>query len=183
MSFASVLNSYCDSLDCTNAVIAHRCGISASALSRYRSGDRVPTNSDTVGRIAGGIAELSRAQNPDEALSREGVYAALEAARKGLVISGETFGDRVNRVMEALDLKNADVARVTGIDPSFLSRIRSGKRAPSNHEALADVIAHSAARQLLAKGGVDQLVAVIPSAGKLSRCEGGGRLRPRDAVD
>ena len=162
MSFASVLNSYCDSLDCTNAVIAHRCGISASALSRYRSGDRVPTNSDTVGRIAGGIAELSRAQNPDEALSREGVYAALEAARKGLVISGETFGDRVNRLMEALGMRNAETARQSGIDPSYLSRIRSGQRTPLNREGLADMIAHAAARRCLANGAIGRLVAIMP---------------------
>ena len=165
MSFASVLNSYCDSLDCTNAVIAHRCGISASALSRYRSGDRVPTNSDTVDRIAGGIAELSRVQNPDEALSREGVYAALEAARKGLVISGETFGDRVNRLMEALGMRNAETARQSGIDPSYLSRIRSGQRAPINRAGLAEAIARVAARRALDEGVIDRLIAVVPLAG------------------
>ena len=166
MSFSSVLNSYCDALGCTNTVIAQRCGISVSSLSRYRSGDRVPTNSEIVEKIAEGVAGLSSSQGGGESLSQEEIYLALEAARKGLRVSGDAFGDRVNRIMEALDLKNADVARVTGIDPSFLSRIRSGKRAPSNHEALADVIARLAARRLLSEGGVDQLIAAIPSAAK-----------------
>ena len=166
MSFSSVLNSYCDALGCTNTVIAQRCGISVSSLSRYRSGDRVPTNSEIVEKIAEGVAGLSSSQGGGESLSQEEIYLALEAARKGLRVSGDAFGDRVNRIMGALDLKNADVARVTGIDPSFLSRIRSGKRAPSNHEALADVIARLAARRLLSEGGVDQLIAAIPSAAK-----------------
>lgn len=166
MSFSSVLNSYCDALGCTNTVIARHCGIAVSSLSRYRSGDRVPTSSETIERIASGISALSLQQGHGSSLTHEEVYLALEAARKGLRVSGETFGDRVNRVMEALGLKNADVARVTGMDPSFLSRVRSGKRSPNNREGLADVIARIATRQLLSEGGVDQLVALIPSAAK-----------------
>lgn len=162
MPFASVLNSYCDALNCTNAVIASHCGISASALSRYRSGDRVPTSSETVDKLARGIASLSR----DGALSQEEVSASLEAARKGLYVGGDAFGDRVDRLMKTLGIRNADIARISSIDPSHLSRIRNGQRSPVDREGLADVIARASANRLLNEGRIDRLIAMVPSAAK-----------------
>lgn len=161
MSFASVLESYCTSLNCTNVEIAQQCGISASSLSRYRNGSRVPTSRDAVENLARGIAELSSNPASDGVLAQAEVAVALDAARKGLRIVGMSFGERLNKLMSTLGLHNADIARIAKVDPSYISRIRSGDRTPTDPESLARVCANLAAHRCLYDGALEQVSSLV----------------------
>lgn len=168
MSFASVLNSYCSALNCTNAAIAERCGISPSALSRYRNGGRIPSHSDVATQLARGIVELSKDEGSDKELSYDEVAEALESARKGRRVAGESFGDRVDQLMIALNIRNVDIARATKIDPSYLSRIRNGQRNPVDRKRLAEIFARAAAFKCVYANALDQIVELVPTAGEIA---------------
>lgn len=60
MSFNELLDYYMNSLNVSPSVFARKCGISQSALSRYRSGKRVPSeNSDIIKKLAQGVETIS----------------------------------------------------------------------------------------------------------------------------
>lgn len=147
MSFASVLDSYCSSLNCTNARIAKQCGISAPSLSRYRNGSRLPANnSRIISDLARGIATLSKRDEADQVFKQSEIAISLEAARKGLHIVGMSFSERLDKLMTTFGIRNTELASIAKIDPSYLSRIRSGQRMPIDRESLAQpcagIVAH-----------------------------------------
>ncbi|MBP3335801.1 MAG: hypothetical protein J6L61_06665 [Ruminiclostridium sp.] len=60
MKFCNVLNSYIEELHCLAKDIEKYSGISASTLSRYRSGERIPDkNSDNYKNICRAIEHIA----------------------------------------------------------------------------------------------------------------------------
>lgn len=56
MKFCEILNEYIERLCCTAKDLSEKSGISAAALSRYRSGERLPdTDSDTAKKLCTAI--------------------------------------------------------------------------------------------------------------------------------
>ena len=165
MSFASVLDSYCNATGCTNKEIAERCGLSPSTLSRYRNGERAPEiDSEVISRIAAGIAELSRERGSDGAWRKDIVHSALESSLPGPKLLGMTYGARVNAIMTLLTMRNSEVAAVLGVSPSYVSRIRNDQRAPSGNRLLAEKFALAATQRSIDLGKQDQLAELIDSA-------------------
>ncbi|HAM15853.1 MAG TPA: hypothetical protein DCP91_08365 [Eggerthellaceae bacterium] len=159
MSFADVLNSYCTSLNCTNAALAEQCGISASALSRYRNGSRIPKSTETVRQLARGIVSLSQGLPEVPLLSIDDVETALETAQKGPQLVGMSFGDRLNLLMNKLGISNVYMARLAKVDPSYLSRIRSGQRVPADRDSIAILCARVASYWSI----LNDKVAILPT--------------------
>lgn len=164
MSFASVLDSYCNATGCTNKEIAEKCGLSPSVLSRYRNGDRAPEiDSSVIKRLAVGIAELSRERRADSAWRQDIVHSALESALPGTRPLGLSYGARVSAVMTLLKMRNSEVAAIMGVSPSYISRIRNDQRAPSGKRELAEKFAWAAARRSAELGRETKLVELINS--------------------
>ena len=60
MEFGQLLDNYITDTRCTAKELANATGISASVISRYRTGERIPAlESDIVKRLADGISKLS----------------------------------------------------------------------------------------------------------------------------
>ena len=60
MKFCDVLNNYIEELNCLAKDIEKLSGISASTLSRYRSGERVPDkSSDNYKKLCRAIEEIA----------------------------------------------------------------------------------------------------------------------------
>lgn len=150
MTFASTLNDFCSSLPFTGKEIAAACHISASALSRYRKGERIPhTNSDTISNLALGIESLYAqvdAENPPSATEIEDMLLTSigEERHRGLAIC-----EKIDKLMTALSLRNSEIARDLSIDPSFISRIRSKQRIPAKPNEFSKRFARSAAKRCL----------------------------------
>ena len=158
MSFATTLDAYCIALDCTGKAIAAQCGLSASTLSRYLSGERVPNaDSENIDKLANGLAALSRKSSASEPLEAADIRAALEAEIVGTQMIGMDFHMRLDALMDLAGLCNSDVAEVTGVDPSYVSRIRRGQRTPSNLPSFASKSAHVAADKCIEQGMLDAL--------------------------
>ena len=132
-SFAARLNDYCIRIGCTSKALADASEVSASAVSRYRSGGRVPhADGEVLHKLAAGIALLARQQNFlegfDEVEVREHLAEGISMQRPNV----ESFRLRLNDLMQSLGVTNVELARYAHVDPSFLSRIRNGQRAPTN---------------------------------------------------
>ena len=76
MSFANVLNLYLDKTKCTAKELSAASGISASALSRYRSGKRIP-EPEQIEKLICGFVQLASENTPelDEAIIRDAFSA------------------------------------------------------------------------------------------------------------
>ena len=135
MSFVSTLNEYCNLLGCSSKDLAERSGISPSTLSRYRSGRRTPSyDGESVHRLAQGIVSIARERNVEEIKSEEQVIQELLA---GLSHSSTSFSRRLDALMRRLQISNVEMARQVAVDPSYLSRIRNGRRSPADPQGLA----------------------------------------------
>ena len=162
MSFATALDSYCKMLDCTGKVVAAQCGLSPSTLSRYLSGNRVPNaNSENIDKLADGLAALSRKSGMSEPLDAVQVRTALAAEIVGTQMVGMDFHMRLDTLMDLIGVRNADIAEVTGTDPSYVSRIRRGQRTPSNLPSFAASSAHVAAHFCIERNMLEDLGGLV----------------------
>ena len=144
MSFASALNQYCGMLGSTNRELADRCGISTSALSRYRSGDRAPeAGSATVRKLAEGIASLAREKDIVSMSNANELVRTFDlnlAAPSDHVIG---FGQRLDALLEAAGISNGEAAFLLAVDPSYVSRVRNGSRTPADIAEFTQRVAHA----------------------------------------
>lgn len=132
MSFSQLLHQYFRALDCTAAELAAASELSKSMISRYLSGDRLPSvQGKSLQRLAHGIAVLSR-RTPGERFEEEEVYRQLYLALSGIEIDYEIFVDNLNLLVTTLELSNSELARALNFDPSYISRILAGQRRPGD---------------------------------------------------
>lgn len=152
MSFVSTLNEYCTLLDCSSKELAERSGVSPSTLSRYRSGRRTPSyDGESVHKLAHGIVSIARDKGLENVGSEEEISRELLA---GLDHSSESFSRRLDALMRTLQISNVEMARQVAVDPSYLSRIRNGRRSPADPQGLARrcaefIVNHRQDRELL----------------------------------
>lgn len=152
MSFVSTLNEYCNLLDCSSKDLAERSGVSPSTLSRYRSGRRTPAyDGESVRKLAAGIVSIAQEQGVSEVGDLEQVTSEL---LNGLNHGSDFFSRRLDALMRTLEISNVEMARHASVDPSYLSRIRNGRRSPADPRGLAQrcaeyVVAKSQDRELL----------------------------------
>lgn len=169
MSFATVLDAYCRALDATNREIAERCNVSPSALSRYRAGERTPeAGGEVISDLATGIAELSREQGIEDASQPDSVLSALEVALTGSRMVGMSYSKRLDALMTLLDIRNADLARSINVDPSYLSRIRSGQRSPADQRTFTENCARFTARWCFDHNDLDRLRELVSSVDEVA---------------
>ena len=162
MAFSSVLNEYCDLLHCSNTVIAQRCGMSMSSLSRYRHGKRTPSDDSTVIRqLARGISELAREQGVVEASSQDEIDRALRASLSVAQPLGLGFSARLDSLMKLLGMRNSDIALPLHLDSSYISRIRRAERTPNNRERIARAAAITAAKICMENDVLDKVLGLI----------------------
>ena len=141
MELGTILNDYLHRLGCTAKALADAAGVSAIQISRWRNGSRRPT-AEMLGRLAAGIARLSGGTLSESAVLRE-LIETLPAPKR----PGGGLGQRLDLLLDALKVHTSDVSRVLNFDPSYLSRIRSGKRNPTNNEPIIEGVSRYLARR------------------------------------
>ena len=118
------LDAECRRLGVSSRALAAEAGISESTLSRYRTGLRTP-GEKTIDALASALAALSGgAEASDEVTAH--LRAPLERRRQDDV----ALCRRMDALMAEAGLTSSDLARVARVDPSYISRIRSGVRVP-----------------------------------------------------
>lgn len=149
------LNRIFDTLELTNISVAKQGGPDASLISRYRKGTRKPPeNGQQLKKLALGIVCMAREKNQvnklytlcdisSEATIEEGIECLYHAMKQALPISRRQekkqapekklydFSERLDFLMQALDVSNIVLARALHVDASLVSRFRTGMRIPS----------------------------------------------------
>ena len=161
MEFGSILNRYLKEFGCTAKALADAAGVSAIQISRWRKGTRRPS-AEMLPRLAAGIVQLSGGKLREEDVLRElsDAMPVRQRARSGL-------GSRLDLLLDTLKVHTSEVSRILNFDPSYLSRIRSGKRNPANTEPIIDGVSRYIARRCTSpseRAAVAELIGVDPRA-------------------
>ncbi len=157
MNFKEQLNDYIQQLECNAKDLADASGLSASVISRYRTGNRTPDiNTSTLDQLVMGIVSLAEQKGLD-ALTKPTVSEALNQSLKQQLFPYETFQHNFNELLTVLDVNVASLSHHLAYDASYISRIRNGQRRPTHPENFAEniakyVVCHSsvADREILA---------------------------------
>ena len=138
--FAKKLNEYCKILQCSGKALSESSGLSAAVISRYRRGERVPAwGSEQMNSLAAGIAKLAQ-ENNVTGITVESVLASFQTVLTDHEESFRQLAANLNQLISVLGLNVTKMARFMNYDASYLSRIRTGQRRPSNKEAFVDGI-------------------------------------------
>ena len=131
MGFSDVLKLYLNKMKCTAKELSAASGISASALSGYRSGKRIP-EPEQIEKLICGFVRLAGENAPelDEATIRD----AFSAYSRKPKLDYQTVMKNLNAAIDALDISVSGLSRALRFDSSYLSRIRTGQRKPANLE-------------------------------------------------
>ena len=184
MRFADVIKLYLDKTNCTAKELSAASGISASALSRYRSGKRIPEQ-EQIEKLICGFVQLASENAPElnEAVIRNAFSAYTEKPK----LDYQTIIKNLNAAIEALDISVSGLSRALSFDSSYLSRIRTGQRKPADLDkfiieaagyiartnspsAIAELIGHPA----------EELIPVGRCASKLCSWLSSGTISQRD---
>lgn len=162
MELKDKLNLLFEELDCTNADISKRAGIHPSGISRFRTGERIPTpkSSQLLG-ICEGITQYANETNTTEKLS-ELCSAEKESSTENIAAQlflwlfegsltyparrprqeehfldespGKFFSDKLNLAMNKLNISNSRMAYAIHVSASVISRLRNRVRFPTSDE-------------------------------------------------
>ena len=136
MTFSEQLNKYIQNLGCSSQEIAKASGLSASVISRYRNGDRTPSlRSTQLKQLSQGLSDISNSSIP-----QEDIYNTLATCLNDISIDYEQLSKNFNQLVSVLNISVADLSRSIGYDPSFLSKIRTGNRAPSKPKDFVEAV-------------------------------------------
>lgn len=163
MKFSEKLNGYIRRLSCTAKELSEASQLSSAAISRLRSGSRLPDGKD-LERLVGGILAVA-ARKGVRGLSAEEVRSDLSEASDLFLLDAELFRGNLNRLLETLSVSVSDLARALNYDTSYLSRVRSGQRTPADLRGFSAEVAKYAAGRFTGEPQrltVAQLIGVSP---------------------
>ena len=139
MTFQELLNRYIEEIPCTAKELARNSGISETIISRYRKGERIPSSdSEYLKRLASGIAltgiQKGRNEMDAETILRH-FQAALPQEEKSLF-----YYKKFDLLLRELEVNVSQMAVALHYDSSYISKLRAGKRSPSDPGAFAEKI-------------------------------------------
>ena len=138
MTFSEQLNAYISELNCTAKELTDVSGLSASVLSRYRTGSRVPTtDSEQFIQLVQGIATIANERGYSE-FTVEKIKKTLEDCLQDATFPYELFQINFDTLLTSLSINVADLSHFLNFDSSYISRIRNGQRRPSNPQDFAE---------------------------------------------
>lgn len=132
MTFSEQLNEYISKLNCTAKELTDVSGLSASVLSRYRAGSRVPTaGSDQFIKLVQGIVSIANKKGYSD-FTVEEITKTLEDCLQERAFPYEIFRINFDTLLTTLSINVADLSHFLNFDSSYISRIRNGQRKPAN---------------------------------------------------
>ena len=145
MDFKKILDDYMKLLNCTAKDLSENSGLSATTISRYRSGERIPEGgTENFARLINGIVSIAnREKIPD--ISVQSVSDAFSPYIKNSIDIAH-LQKNFHTLLTALSINISDLARFLNFDPSYISRIRNGQRQPANPAEFAQKISVFVAR-------------------------------------
>ena len=139
MKFCDVLNNYIEELNCLAKDIEKHSGISASTLSRYRSGERIPDrSSDNYRKLCRAIEEIAASKGIEYTDIDQKFAECFESTSSP---DCNVLRENFNTLITALDISIGKLCKSLNYDTSTVFRIRNGTRQPSDPTGFAKATA------------------------------------------
>lgn len=159
MTFQEQLNLYIEELSCSGRELAKNSGISETILSRYRKGERLPgADSDYLKKLAAGIALT--AEQKGKKKDQESVLEVLLAALKQEEKSEIFYYQKFDILLRELEINVSKMASALHYDSSYISKIRTGKRTPSDVRGFAENVCGYIVRNFSGQEELNKIVAL-----------------------
>ena len=140
MTFQDSFNKYIDRLDCSIKDLADASGLSASTISRYKTGERKPfADSAQLQSLVNGIVQIAIDKNIPDIKEKE-VYFELKKALTDQTDQYDAFSKNFATISDSIKINMKELATAINFDLSYLYRIRSGQRHPNDLDAFADLL-------------------------------------------
>lgn len=140
MNFQECLNNYIIQIRCNGKELARNSKISETVISRYRKGERAPSaDSEYLKKLSDGIIKTAaekgiRDFKADKVLQT--LRESLEDNRDEPVFNSQ----KLDILLRELDINISRIAAFLHYDPSYLSKIRTGKRNPAHQQQFIEKI-------------------------------------------
>lgn len=140
MNFQECLNNYIIQIRCNGKELARNSEISETVISRYRKGERTPyADSEYLKKLSDGIIKTAaekgiRDFKADKVLQT--LRESLEDDRDEPVFNGQ----KLDILLRKLDINISRLAAFLHYDPSYLSKIRTGKRNPAHQQQFVEKV-------------------------------------------
>lgn len=140
MNFQECLNNYIIQIRCNGKELARNSEISETVISRYRKGERTPyADSEYLKKLSDGIIKTAaekgiRDFKADKVLQT--LRESLEDDRDEPVFNGQ----KLDILLRELDINIFRLAAFLHYDPSYLSKIRTGKRNPAHQQQFVEKV-------------------------------------------
>ena len=134
MTFSNILNKYMQDIGCSSKELANASSLSQSIISRYKNGERIPTN-DNLKKISDGLQKIS-----NKKLNSNDILKEFNKIINKNDIDFETVRNNLNTLINTLNINASELSKYLNFDASYLSKIRSGNRIPSNKKEFINTI-------------------------------------------
>lgn len=115
-------------------------GLSPAAISRYINGERIPNyNSKEYNNLLNGLILIAKKKKKNVKNIKEDFIASYG----NNIVDFNIVRENLNNLIKLLNLNISKLANKTGFDSSYISKICSGNRTPSNKEEFVELIAKS----------------------------------------
>ena len=130
MMFHEELRKSLDEMNCTQKELAEAGNLPASTVNRYVSERITEQGSEQLEKILDGLQILSN-RKKYIGFSRENFYKVLEKQLEITSFDYERFRKNLNMLIDTLEIKVSKMTKALYYEPSYIQRIRKGRRRPS----------------------------------------------------
>ena len=140
VSFQECLNDYIVKIRCNGKELARNSDISETVISRYRKGERVPSaDSEYLKKLADGIIKTAEEKGIRD-FESEKVFQMLCESLEAEKQKQSFNSQKLDILLREFDINISRLAAFLHYDPSYLSKIRTGKRTPAHQQEFTDKI-------------------------------------------
>lgn len=140
MNFQECLNNYIIQIRCNGKELARNSKISETVISRYRKGERAPSaDSEYLKKLSDGIIKTA-AEKGIRDFKADKVLQTLRESLEDNRDEPAFNNQKLDILLRELDINISRIAAFLHYDPSYLSKIRTGKRNPAHQQQFIEKI-------------------------------------------
>ena len=163
MNLQELLKDYVNGLGCSQNELSHASGLSVSVISRYLSGERTPTaDSAQLLSLVEGLAKLAKEkQMASDEWTTEHMLSEFALILEKKDMQYKHFRDAFSQLLDTFDISIKHLAQALNYDTTFLYRIRSGERRPSDLDAFCNKVASYVATHFTSDSDLPKAAALL----------------------